>query len=209
MQILIADDHALIRRGLKQILLDEYPSASIEEAGDAEDLIKKTIGGNWDIVISDLSMPGGSGLDVVQHMKKHFPRVPVLILSMYPEEQFAIRALKTGASGYLSKESAPGELVKAVQRVLLGRKYISPSIADKLADDLDQESPYKAPHEQLSLREFNIFLLFAGGKSVTDISDQLSISLSTVGTHRSNILKKMQLRSNADMTRYAMENKLI
>ena len=209
MRILIADDHAVIRRGLKQILLDEYPSAIIEEAGDAEAAIKKSITGDWDVIISDLSMPGRSGLDVVQHVKQNFPRLPVLILSIHPEEQYAIRALKAGAAGYLNKEAAPEELVMAVQRVLQGRKYISPSIAEKMADELDKEKTNKALHELLSDRELDVFKLIAGGTSVTDISEKLSLSITTVSTYRARVMNKMNMKSNADLTRYALENNLI
>lgn len=209
MRILIADDHAVIRRGLKQILLDEYPSADIEEAGDAEAAIKKSITGNWDVIISDLSMPGRSGLDLVQHVKQNFPKLPVLILSIHPEEQYAIRALKAGASGYLNKEAAPEELVMAVQRVLQGRKYISPSIAEKMADELDKEKTNKASHELLSDRELDVFKMIAGGTSVTDISEKLSLSITTVSTYRARIMNKMNMKSNADLTRYALENNLI
>jgi len=209
MHIIIADDHALIRKGLKHILMEEFPSAQIDETGDAEDVIKKSFQHHWDIVVCDLSMPGKSGLDVVLHMKQHFPKTPVLILSMYPEEQYAIRALRTGAAGYLSKDSAPEELVKAVHRVLLGRRYISVSLADKLAGELEQDAHTKAPHELLTHREFGIFQLIADGKSITAIAEQLSISISTVSTYRSKILTKMNLRSNAELTRYALENKLI
>jgi len=209
MRILIADDHAVIRRGLKQILLDEYPSADIEEAGDAEAAIKKSITGNWDVIISDLSMPGRSGLDLVQHIKQNFPKLPVLILSIHPEEQYAIRALKAGAAGYLNKEAAPEELVLAVQRVLQGRKYISASIAEKMADELDREKTNKASHELLSDRELDVFKLIAGGTSVTDISEKLSLSITTVSTYRARIMNKMNMKSNADLTRYALENNLI
>ena len=209
MRILIADDHAVIRRGLKQILLDEYPTADIDEAGDAEAAIKKSITGNWDVIISDLSMPGRSGLDLVQHIKQNFPKLPVLILSIHPEEQYAIRALKAGAAGYLNKEAAPEELVLAVQRVLQGRKYISASIAEKMADELDREKTNKASHELLSDRELDVFKLIAGGTSVTDISEKLSLSITTVSTYRARIMNKMNMKSNADLTRYALENNLI
>ncbi|HTJ10688.1 MAG TPA: response regulator transcription factor [Dinghuibacter sp.] len=209
MNIIIADDHALIRKGLKQILLEEFPSARVDECRDAEELIKKSLHDHWDVVVCDLLMPGKTGLDVVQHMKQHAPRTPVLVLSMYPEEQYAIRALKTGAAGYLSKDSAPEELVRAVHRVLMGRKYISPSLADKLVNELDQESSPKPAHELLTHREFGIFQLLAAGKSISAIADQLSISASTVSTYRAKILTKMNLGSNADLTRYALENKLI
>jgi len=209
MKILITDDHAVIRRGLKQILLEEFPSAEISEATDAESAISQSLSGNFDVIISDLSMPGRSGLDLVFHMRQQQSKTPVLILSMHPEEQYAIRALKAGAAGYLSKETAPEELVKAVNRVLQGRKYISASIADKLFDELDQPANEKPVHEQLSHREFDVFKLIAGGKSVSEISDQLTLSISTVSTYRARILTKMRMKSNAELTRYALEHKLI
>lgn len=209
MRILIADDHAVIRRGLKQILLEEYPSAYIEEVSDAEGAIKKTITDNWDLIISDLSMPGRSGLYVVEHVKQNLPKIPVLILSIHPEEQYAIRALKAGAAGYLSKDTAPEELKKAVKRVLQGRKYISASIAEKLAGDLQHKNANKLPHELLSDREFEVCKLISSGKSVTEIAEKLSLSITTVSTYRARILSKMDVRSNADLTRYALENKLI
>jgi two-component system invasion response regulator UvrY len=207
MHILIADDHHLVRRGLKNLLQGEFPSASIEETGDAEAVIKKSLVTHWDVVICDLSMPGKGGLDVVQHMKQHFPKTPVLILSMYPEEQYAVRALKTGAAGYLSKDAAPEELARAIHRVLMGRKYISASIADKMAGDL--VAPSKSPHDLLSVRELNIFQLLASGKSVSDVALQLCVSVSTISTYRAKILSKMDLKSNAELTRYALEHRLI
>jgi len=209
MKILIADDHAVIRKGLKQILLEEFPSAVIEEAADAEAVIKRTFTDEWDVIICDLSMPGRSGLDVVQHVKQNFPKLPVLILSIHPEEQYAIRTLKAGAAGYLSKDTAPAELVKAVQRVLQGRKYISPSIAEKMAEELDQNKANKAPHELLSDREFDVFKLIAGGMSVSDIAEKFLLSTTTVSTHRARILVKMGMKSNAELTRYAVESGLI
>lgn len=208
LKILIADDHAIIRKGLKQILLEEHPSALIEEANDAEAVIKKTLTMEFDIIICDLSMPGRSGLDVVQHVKQHFPKLPVLILSIHPEEQYAIRALKTGAAGYLSKDAATEELVKAVQWVLQGRKYISASIAEKMAAALEHDGA-KAPHEYLSDREFYVFKLIAEGKSVSDIAEKLSLSMTTVSTYRSRILSKMALKTNADLVRYALEKNII
>jgi two-component system invasion response regulator UvrY len=208
MRILIADDHALIRKGLKHILQEEFPSAFIDEASDAEDVINKTLSGDWDVIICDLSMPGRSGLDVVQHVKQNFPKIPVLILSIHPEEQYAIRAMKTGAAGYLSKDAAPEELVKAVRRVLLGRKYVSASIAEKLTDELYEEGS-RAPHESLSHREFDVFTLLAAGNAVSEISEKLSLSVTTVSTYRTRIMVKMKMKSNADLTRYALDNKLI
>jgi len=208
LRILIADDHAIIRKGLKQILLEEYPSAVIEEVNDAEGAIKKTISQEWDVIICDLSMPGRSGLDVVQQVKQNFPKLPVLILSIHPEEQYAIRTLKAGAAGYLSKDAATEELVKAVQRVLQGRKYISSSLAEKMATELDQDIS-KPPHELLSDREFEIFKMVAAGKTVSEIAEQLSLSITTVSTYRARLLTKMNLKTNAELTRYGLENKLI
>jgi two-component system, NarL family, invasion response regulator UvrY len=208
MRILIADDHAVIRKGLKYILLEEFPSAIIEEATDAEGVINKTMSDEWDVIICDLSMPGRSGLDVVEYAKQNFPKIPVLILSIHPEEQYAIRAIKTGAAGYLSKDAAPEELVKAVHRVLLGRKYVSSSIAEKLTDELFEDGN-RAPHELLSHREFDVFTLLAAGSSVSEISEKLSLSANTISTYRTRIMLKMKKKSNADLTRYALENKLI
>jgi len=208
LKILIADDHTVVRKGLRQILLEEFLSAEIEEAVDAEDLMKKVMKKDWDIVISDISMPGRSGLEVLQQIKQHYPRLPVLILSIHPEDQYAVRVLKAGASGYLNKDSAPDELVKAVRQVLLGKKYITPSIAERLASLLDQD-PDKQPHESLSDREFEVLRLLASGSAVSEIADKLSLSVTTVSTYRARILAKMKLRNNADLTLYAIKNQLL
>jgi DNA-binding NarL/FixJ family response regulator len=207
-RVLIADDHAIVRKGLKHILLEEYPSAKIGEAGDAEALVSTAISENWDVVICDMSMPGRSGLDALHQLKQVAPQLPVLIMSMYPEDQYALRVLKAGASGYLGKETIHDELIKAIQTVLLGRKYITASIAEKLADAFKTDTE-KNPHEGLSDREFDVFKLLATGKSVSDIAEQLSLSVTTVSTYRSRIMEKMNMRSNAELTRYAIENKLI
>jgi len=207
-RIIIADDHTVVRKGLKQILLEEFPSAHIEEVSDAEELLKKVMKAEWDVVISDLSMPGRSGLESLQQIKQHYPRLPVLILSVHSEEHYAIRVLKAGASGYLSKDTASDELVKAVNRVLLGKKYITASIAEKLASTLDQDND-KPSHEHLSDREFEVLKLIAGGKSVSDIAAMLSLSVTTVSTYRARILTKMNMKTNADLTLYAIENKLL
>jgi two-component system, NarL family, invasion response regulator UvrY len=208
LKILIADDHAVVRRGLKQILLDEYPSATIGEAPDAESLITQVITGGWNIVISDMNMPGRSGLDALTQIKQINPQLPVLIMSMYPEDQYALRVLKAGASGYLGKETIHDHLIQAIQTVQLGKKFITPSIAEKLADAV-QDNTGKEPHELLSDREFDVFKLLAGGKSVSDIANQLSLSTTTVSTYRTRIMSKMNIRSNADLTRYALEKKMI
>lgn len=208
MKVLIADDHSVVRRGLKQILLEGFPTAQIEEVPDAEELIKKVVQQPWDIIISDLSMPGRSGLEALQQIKQINPKLPVLILSIHPEDQYAIRVLKAGASGYLSKDSAPDELVNAVQKVLLGKKYITDSIAEKLASVLDSDTD-KAAHETLSDREFTVLKLLAAGKSVSEIAESMYLSVTTVSTYRSRIMAKMNMKNNADLTLYAVEHKLL
>jgi two-component system, NarL family, invasion response regulator UvrY len=208
LRILIADDHTVVRKGLKQILLEEFPSSVIEEVPDAEQLIKKVMTAQWDIVVSDLSMPGRSGLDALHQIKHSHPDLPVLILSIHPEEHYALRVLKAGASGYLSKDSAPDELVKAVQRVLLGKKYISSTVAEKLATSFTTDGD-KLLHEHLSDREFDVMKLLASGKSVSDIAESLSLSVTTVSTYRARIMTKMNLKTNSDLTKYAIENNLL
>lgn len=207
-RILIADDHAIVRKGLKQLLLEEFPSAKIEEAGDAEDLINKVIEGGWHVVICDMSMPGRSGLDALRQIRQTAPSLPVLIMSMHPEDQYALRVLKAGASGYLSKESIHDELIKAIHTVMLGKKFITLSIAEKLAEAFDNDAGHQ-PHEVLSDREFDVFKLLATGKSVSEIATQLSLSVTTVSTYRARIMEKMKMRSNAELTRYALEKSLI
>lgn len=208
MKILVADDHAIVRRGIKQIILEEFPFAETAEAADSEELVKKAFTGQWDVIITDLSMPGRSGLDALQQIKQQLPKVPVLILSMHPEEQYAIRVLKAGASGYISKDMAQDELVAALRRVMAGKKYITPSLAEKLATQLEHDG-VGLPHETLSNREFDVLKLLAGGKSVSEIADMLSLSSTTISTYRARILEKMNMRTNAELTRYALENKLI
>lgn len=205
--ILIADDHAIIRRGLKQLLLEEYPFAIIEEADNAEELIQKAISSKWDVVISDISMPGRSGIDALQQIKKSVPHLPVLIMSMYPEEQYAIRAFKAGASGYLAKETIHYNLINAVQKVLSGKKFITQTIAEKMANSIIDERE-KPLHEYLSNREYQVFILLTAGKSASEIAEQLSINATTVSTYRSRILEKMGMKSNAELIRYALEKKL-
>ncbi|HEX5651880.1 MAG TPA: response regulator transcription factor [Chitinophagaceae bacterium] len=207
-RILLADDHAIVRRGLIQLLREEYPSALVEEVGDAESLVKRVVEQEWDVVICDLSMPGRSGLDALRQIRQTSPSLPVLIMSMHPEDQYAIRVLKAGASGYLNKASIHDEILPAIQTVLQGRKFITATIAEKLADAFDSVSERQL-HESLSDREFDVFKLIASGKSVSEIAVQLSLSVTTVSTYRARIMEKMQMRSNADLTRYALEQKLI
>ncbi len=205
-RIILADDHSFIRRGLIQILKDEYPSAEIKEVGDGESLVKEVTLHDWDLVISDLDMPGRSGLEALKQIKLMKPHLPVLILSIYPEELYAIRVLKAGASGYLNKNSAPEELITAIQRISLGRKYITAEIAEKLLINIDSE---KKPHELLTNKEFEIFKLLALGKTITQIADSLSLASTTVSTHRSRILGKFNLATNSDLTRYAISYHII
>ncbi len=207
-RILIADDHAVVRRGLAQILLDEFKGAHIAEVGNSEELIRTAMKERWDVIISDLSMPGRSGLDALRQIRESFPKLPVLIMSIHPEDQYAIRVLKAGAAGYLSKDTAPDELVKAVRIVLAGKKYISSSTAEKLASTILRDQD-KAPHEYLSDREFDVLKLIASGKTVSEIAAQLSLSITTVSTYRSRIMTKMNMKSNAELTIYAIDNQLL
>lgn len=207
-RILIADDHTIVRKGLRQILAEEFMDSQIEEVADADELIKKVIKEKWDIVISDIAMPGKSGLEALLHIKQIAPSLPVLILSIHPEEQYAIRVLKAGGSGYLCKDTAPDELVTAVHRVLLGKKYITVSIAEKIADTLNKNGEKKL-HETLSTREFNVFKMIASGKAVTEIAESLSLSVTTVSTYRTRIMAKMNMKTNANLILYAIENSLL
>jgi DNA-binding NarL/FixJ family response regulator len=207
-RVLIADDHAIVRRGLKDIIREDFPSAEISEVADADELLKKVMKEEWDVVITDLSMPGRSGLEALQQIKQHKPTLPVLVLSIYPEEQYAIRVLKAGASGYLNKDMAPDELVNAIQRVLSGRKYITPAVAEKLASAFDMQSD-KCSHEHLSDREFEVMKMIATGKSVSDIGNILNLSVTTISTYRARILAKMSMKTNADLIQYALQNKLV
>lgn len=204
-RIILADDHSFVRLGLIQILKDEYPSAEIKEVSDGETLIKEVTLHDWDLVISDLDMPGRSGLEALEQIKIIKPKLPVLILSIYSEDLYAVRVLKAGASGYLNKNSAPNELINAIQRISSGRKYITPEIAEALLIQKDVTKP----HERLSNREFEIFKLLALGKTVTQIADSLSLAVTTVSTNRSRIMGKLSLSTNSELTRYAISHHII
>ena len=205
-KIILADDHSFIRVGLIQILRDEYPTVEITEVGDGESLINEVSKNDFDLVISDLDMPGRSGLEALIQIKLIKPNLPVLILSIYAEDLYAIRVLKAGASGYLNKNAAPYELITAIQRISLGRKYITSELAEKLLIHLDSD---KEPHELLSNREFEIFKLLAVGKTITQIAEMLSLALTTVSTHRSRIMDKLGLSNNSELTRYAITHNII
>ena len=208
-RILIADDHAIARRGLSEIISDSIPLADIDTAANAEELLGKIMRDDWDLVISDINMPGRSGLEMLNEISKNFPNLPVLIVSVHSEEEYAIRVIKAGGAGFLNKDDAvEEELAKAVTTILSGKKYITPSVAEKLANEL-AKGDNKKPHELLSNREFHIFKLLAKGTVTRDIADKLSLSVNTVGTYRSRILAKMNFKSNADIIRYAIANELI
>ena len=207
-KILIADDHAIVREGLKQILSESPDLVVIDEASTGQEVIEKILKKELDLVILDIAMPGRGGLDILKEIKGQKPRLSVLVLSMYPEEQYAVRVLKSGASGYLTKESAPAELVKAIRQISQGKKYISPSLAEKLALDLEV-SPDKPPHEILSDREYQVMCMIASGKTLKEIADGLSLSIKTISTYRSRILEKMNMKTNAELTHYAIKNRLV
>jgi two-component system, NarL family, invasion response regulator UvrY len=207
MKILLADDHAVVRHGLKQILTDAFKRATYGEARNAQEALDLVWKQDWDVVVLDITMPGRSGLDVLREIKKSKPRLPVLVLSMHPENQFAVRVLKCGASGYMTKESAPGELVGAVKKVLAGGRYVSNALAENLAASLSANQ--KAPQEKLSDREFQVLRLIASGKMVSDIARELSLSVKTISTYRSRILEKMALKNNAELMHYAIQHRLV
>jgi DNA-binding NarL/FixJ family response regulator len=206
-RVLIADDHAIVRQGLKQIVEESGEMLVVAEAANGADALCRVREINCDVVLLDISMPGKSGIEVLKQLREEKPKLPVLILSIYPEDQYAVRLIKAGASGYMTKESAPAEVVEAVRRVASGKKYISPAVAEMLANDIGATEE-KRPHESLSNREYQIFLLFASAKTATEIAETLALSVKTVSTHRSRILEKMNLRNNAELMHYAIENKL-
>lgn len=207
-KLIIADDHSFLREGIKKTLHDEIDMKIVGEASNAAEAVSIIKEKMPDIAIMDISMPGKSGLDVLKDLKAMKLKIKVLILSMHPEDRFAIRALKAGAMGYLTKESAPDELVKAIRTILTGRKYVSKSLADKLIDILSDEMD-KLPHENLSDREYDVFIKIASGKKAVEIATELSISVHTVNTYRARILEKMSMNSNVELTQYAMHNNLI
>lgn len=207
-RVLIADDHPIVRQGIKQIFQDAPDITVGGEAKDGDEVIKKLRAGRWDCLVLDFTMPARNGLDLLQQIKKEWPKLPVLILSMHGEDQFAVRLLRAGASGYVAKESAPEELVKAVRKVCAGGKYISASLAEKLADNLERPS-IKAPHDILSEREYQVLLMIGAGASIKEIGEDLRLSVKTVSTYRTRILEKMRLRTNAQLIRYAIREKLV
>jgi len=203
----LADDHAVVRHGLKQILTDAFKRAIYGEARNAQEALDLVWKHDWDVVVLDITMPGRSGLDVLHEIKKSKPGLPVLVLSMHPENQFAVRVLKSGASGYMTKESAPNELVGAVKKVLAGGRYVSNALAENLAASLS--ATQRSPQEKLSDREFQVLRLIASGKTATDIARELSLSVKTISTYRLRILEKMNMKNNAELMHYAIQHRLV
>jgi DNA-binding NarL/FixJ family response regulator len=206
--ILIADDHPVVRKGMKQIIEEATDMKITDEASNGAEVLSKISKNDFDIILLDITMPGRSGLEILKEAKKIKPKIPIIVLSIHPEQQYAIRALKAGASGYLTKSSAPEELITAVRIVSEGRKYISPSLAELLASDLIADKE-KLPHETLSNREYQIMCLLCSGKRLTDISEELCLSVKTISTYRTRILKKMNMKTNAELTYYAFQNRLV
>lgn len=208
LRILIADDHPIVRQGVRQIIAETADMVVADEASNGPEVLSKVRAGSYDAVLLDISLPGINGIDVLRQLRNERPRPPVLILSVHPEEQYAVRALRAGASGYLTKESAPDELVAAIRKISTGGKYVSPSLAEKLAFDLEKKDE-ELPHRALSDREYQILCMIASGRTVTEIAEELSLSVKTVSTYRSRILEKMKMKNNAELTYYAIRNRLV
>ena len=208
LKILLADDHPVVRQGVKQILADAFAQATFGEAQNTHELLDLVATERWDIVVLDLTMPGGNGLEALKQLKHSQPQLPVLMLSMYPEDQYAVRTIRAGAAGYLIKESAPEELVTAIRKVLNGGEYISAAVADELVLHARHEDDQPV-HKHLSDREYQVLCLIAAGREVKEISTELSLSAKTISTYRARLLEKMNLKTNAELTHYAIQNGLV
>ncbi len=207
-RILVADDHSVVREGIKQILAGQEGLIVEDEAGSGQEVLCRVSKKDYDLVLLDISMPGKNGLEVLEELKVIKPKLPVLILSMHPEEQYAVRMLRAGAAGYLTKASAPQELISAIRKVSRGGKYVTVSLAEKLAFELDAHAE-KPLHERLSNREYQVMLMLASGQSVNEAAEELCLSAKTIGTYRTRILEKMNMKKNAELTLYAVKNNLI
>lgn len=205
LKILIADDFPLFRRGVKDLLTDGLGAVMFEECGNAHDLLELVRHKKWDIVILDIGMPGTTGTDALQQVKRERPALPVIMLSMHPEDQYAVRMFRAGANAYLTKASAPEELVTAVKKVLAGGHYVSPSLGEKLVYSLHQDAEQK-PHELLSDREYEVMRLLASGKTISEIAESLHLGTTTVSTYRARLLEKLRLKNNAELMRYAVQH---
>ena len=208
LQVLIADDHAVVRRGLKEILAGAQRASTCGEASSATEVLARLDEGRWDALILDLTLPGAHGLDLLSEVRRRRPRLPVLVLTAHSEEEYAVRALLAGASGFLTKESAPEELLRALGKIVAGGRYVGPSLAERLADRLGKEETRPA-HESLSDREFDVLKRIASGRTVSEIASDLELSVKTVSTYRSRILEKMGMRTNAQLTHYAIRTGLV
>ena len=207
-RILIADDHAIVRRGLKHIVSEQPDMTVAGEAENARQVLDLVRTEKWDVIVLDINMPGRSGLEVLKELRREHPKLPVLVLSVHPEDQYGVRVLKAGAAGYLTKDSAPDELVQAIRKVRRGGKYVSASLAEVLAFELETETD-RPRHESLSDREYQVMTMIASGKTVGEIGEELSLSVKTISTYRARVLGKMKMRTNAELTRYAIQNQLL
>lgn len=207
-KIFIADDHAIVREGLKQIVAETTDMAVTDEADTGHEVLEKVSENDYDVLVLDITMPGLNGLDALKQLRTQRPDLPVLVLSIHPEEQYAVRVLRAGASGYLTKESAPDELISAIRKVSMGGKYVTPSLAEKLASDLVADGK-KPLHETLSDREYQVLCMIASGKTVTEIAEELFLSEKTISTYRSRILEKMKMKTNAELIHYAIKHGLV
>jgi two-component system, NarL family, invasion response regulator UvrY len=208
MKFLISDDHAIVRKGLKDLLLEEFPNAEFFEAVNSQEAISLVSSNNFDIILLDISMPGRNGMETLKQIRAMGVKVPVLMLSMHSEDQYAVRALRAGASGFINKECANDELLSAIHKVLTGKKYITETVAEKLAGNVGG-SEQKLLHESLSDREMQVLQQIASGKTVSEIAEEISLSVNTVSTYRGRILEKLSLNNNAELTRYAIDNSLV
>jgi len=207
-RVLVADDHPLLRNGIRQVLGQESDVTVMGEAENAEQVLERIDEQGWDVVVLDIAMPGRSGFDALREIRRRRPHLPVLVLSMHSEEQFAIRAIKAGASGFVSKSDAPAEIVRAIRKVVTGKKYVSASLAETLANAIESET-HRPAHETLSDREFQVMCRIASGKTVSQIAAEISLSVKTVSTYRARVLEKMNMRTNAELTRYALRTGLV
>ena len=208
MRFLIVDDHAIVRRGLRELLSDEFHGAAFGEASDARQALEQLRKKQWDVALLDIALPGKSGLDLLKELKAEWPKLPVLVLSGHPEDQFAIRVLKAGAGGYMTKESATEELAKAIRKVLAGGRYVSPALAEKLAFGVKKDLT-RTPHETLSDREYEVMSRIGSGKTVSEIAEELSLSPKTISTYRARVLEKLDVKNSAGIVQYAIRNGLV
>ena len=208
LKLLIADDFPLFRRGVKELLVDGLGAVTVGECGNSHDLLELVRRKKWDVVILDITMPGSTGTEALKQLKAESPKLPVIVLSMHPEDQYAVRMFKAGADGYLTKASAPEELVKAVKKVLSGGQYVSPALAETLARTV-KISTVGAPHEQLSDREYEVLCQIASGKTVSEIAETMYLGVTTISTYRGRILEKMNMKNSAELTRYAVQHGLV